>query len=145
MAERSGVLNLATEGFMLTGALTSFAVTVSTGSPWLGVLAAAGSGIVMGFLHAFFVVTRRTNQLATGLAITFLALGVTAGLGSSYVAQSVNPLNPVAVPLLSRIPVLGPVLFEHDILTYCGLLLGPVLWLFLFHTRWGLIIRATGE
>ena len=130
---------------MLTGALTSFAVTVSTGNPWLGVVAAAGSGILMGFLFAFFVVTRRTNQLATGLAITFLALGVTAGLGSTYVAQSVHPLNAVAVPLLSDVPFLGPVLFEHDILTYCGLLLGPVLWLFLFQTRWGLIVRATGE
>jgi simple sugar transport system permease protein len=145
VAERSGVINLGTEGCMLVGALTSFAVAANTGSPWLGVAAAAGSGILMGFLHAFFVVTRRTNQLATGLAITFLALGVTAALGSSYVAQSVNPLNPVAIPVLSDIPYVGPVLFKHDVLTYCGLLLGPALWLFLFHTRWGLIIRATGE
>ena len=145
LAERSGVINLGTEGSMLAGALTSFAVTVSTGSPWIGVVAAAGSGILMGFLFAFFVVTRRTNQLATGLAVTFLALGVTAGLGSTYVAQSVHPLNPVAIPLLSELPFIGPVLFEHDILTYCALLLGPVLWLFLFHTRWGLILRATGE
>jgi simple sugar transport system permease protein len=99
----------------------------------------------MGCLHAFFVVTRRANQLATGLAITFLALGVTAALGSDYVAKEVNPLNPVPIPLLSDLPFMGPILFDHDILTYCGLALGPLLWVFLKYTRWGLVLRATGE
>jgi simple sugar transport system permease protein len=145
VAERSGVINLGTEGCMLTGALAAFAMASWSGSPWLGVAAAAGVGAAMGFLHAFFVVTRRTNQLATGLAITFLALGVTAALGSSYVATAVNPLNPVAIPLLSDIPFVGPILFNHDLLTYCGLALGPVLWVFLNYTRWGLVLRATGE
>ncbi|HEY1315938.1 MAG TPA: ABC transporter permease [Gaiella sp.] len=145
IAERSGVINLGTEGCMLTGALAAFATASWSGSPWLGVAAAVGVGLFMGCLHAFFVVTRRANQLATGLAITFLALGVTAALGSDYVAKDVNPLNPVPIPLLSDVPFVGPILFDHDILTYCGLALGPLLWLFLKYTRWGLVLRATGE
>jgi ABC-type uncharacterized transport system permease subunit len=145
IAERSGVINLGTEGCMLTGALAAFATASWTGSPWVGVLAAICVGALMGGLHAFFVVTRRTNQLATGLAITFLALGVTAALGSDYVAKGVNALNPVPIPLLSDIPFVGPILFSHDLLTYCGLALGPVLWVFLNYTRWGLVLRATGE
>jgi simple sugar transport system permease protein len=145
IAERSGVINLGTEGCMLTGALAAFATASWSGSPWLGVAAAVGVGLLMGCLHAFFVVTRRANQLATGLAITFLALGVTATLGSDYVAKEVNPLNPVPVPLLSDVPFVGPILFHHDILTYCGLALGPLLWVFLKYTRWGLVLRATGE
>jgi general nucleoside transport system permease protein len=145
VAERSGVINLGTEGCMLTGALTAFAVAASTGSPLLGVLAALAAGALLASLHAFLVVTRGANQLATGLAVTFLALGVTAALGSSFVDRSVHPLKAVPIPLLSDLPFLGPVLFKHDLLTYCGLALGPLLWLFLYRTRWGLILRATGE
>ena len=145
IAERAGVINLGTEGSMLTGALAAFAATVGTGSPAIGVLAAAGAGAALALVHAFIVITRRANQLASGLAVTFLGLGLTAILGRSYVAQSVHPLNRVAIPLLSDIPVLGNVLFNHDILTYGGLALGPLLWLFLHRTRWGLILRAVGE
>lgn len=145
IAERSGVINLGTEGCMLSGALTSFAVTAGTGSLLLGVLAGAGAGALLALLHAYVVIDRQANQLATGLAVTFLGLGVTAALGTSYVDQSINPLNPVPIPLLSDVPFLGPVFFKHDPLTYCGLALGPMLWLFLYRTRWGLILRATGE
>jgi ABC-type uncharacterized transport system permease subunit len=145
IAERSGVINLGTEGCMLMGAFTGFAVASHTGSPLLGVAAAAGAGTLLALVHAFLVVTRRANQLATGLAITFLGLGITAALGADYVDRSVQPLNPVPVPLLSDLPFLGPVLFNHDLLTYSGLALGPMLWLFLYRTRWGLILRATGE
>jgi simple sugar transport system permease protein len=145
VAERSGVINLGTEGCMLTGALAGFAATASTGSPVIGVLAGAGAGAALAIVHAFVVITRRANQLASGLAVTFLGLGVTAILGRGYVDQSVHPLNRVPIPLLSDIPFLGNVLFNHDILTYAGLALGPLIWLFLYRTRWGLILRATGE
>jgi simple sugar transport system permease protein len=145
IAERSGVINLGTEGCMLTGALAGFAATVGTGSPALGVLAAAAAGAGLALVHAFIVITRRANQLASGLAVTFLGLGLTAILGRSYVDQSVHPLNRLPIPLLSDIPVVGNVLFNHDVLTYAGLVLGPLLWLFLHRTRWGLILRATGE
>jgi general nucleoside transport system permease protein len=145
VAERSGVINLGTEGCMLTGALAAFAVAASTGNLLLGVVAALGAGALLASLHAFLVVSRGANQLATGLAVTFLALGVTAALGTSFVDRSVQAMKPLPIPLLSDLPFLGPVLFDHDLLTYCGLALGPLLWLFLYRTRWGLILRATGE
>jgi ABC-type uncharacterized transport system permease subunit len=145
IAERSGVINLGTEGCMLTGALAGFAATANTQSPIIGVVAAAGAGAALALVHAFVVITRRANQLASGLAVTFLGLGVAAILGRHYVDQSVHPLNQVRIPLLSDIPFLGNVLFDHDVLTYLGIVLGPLLWLFLYRTRWGLILRATGE
>jgi simple sugar transport system permease protein len=145
VAERSGVINLGTEGCMLTGALAAFAATASTRSPVIGVLAAAGGGAALALVHAFVVITRRANQLASGLAVTFLGLGITAWLGRGYVDRSVHPLDPVPIPLLSDIPFLGNVLFDHDVLTYLGIALGPLLWLFLYRTRWGLILRAAGE
>ena len=145
IAERSGVINLGTEGCMLMGAFTAFAVTANTGSPYIGIFAGAGAGALLALLHAFVVITRGANQLASGLAVTFLALGLTASLGSSYVDRSINSLDKMPVPLLSDLPFIGPVLFDHDLLTYVGLVLGPLLWLFLFRTRWGLILRATGE
>lgn len=145
IAERSGVINLGTEGCMLMGAFTAFAVTANIGSPFVGILAGAGAGALLALLHAFIVITRRANQLASGLAVTFLGLGVTATLGEDYVDRSANSLDVARVPLLSDLPFIGPVLFRHDLLTYFGLILGPLLWLFLFRTRWGLILRATGE
>lgn len=145
VAERSGVVNLGTEGSMLCGALAAFATTVATGNPLLGVLAAAAAGALPALLHAFMVVDRGANQLANGLAIFFLGLGVTAALGSSLVGRQINGLGVAPIPLLSEIPFAGPILFAHDVLTYLALLLAPALWWFLYRTRWGLILRATGE
>jgi simple sugar transport system permease protein len=145
IAERSGVINLGTEGCMLTGALAAFAATAATRSPVIGVLAAAAAGAALAAVHAFVVISRRANQLASGLAVTFLGLGVTAILGRSYVDQEVHALDRVPIPVLSDIPFVGNILFNHDVLTYGGMVLGPLLWLFLYRTRWGLILRATGE
>lgn len=145
LAERSGVINLGTEGCMLSGALAAYASAVATGNVLVGVLVGAAAGAALALLFAIAVVWRGTNQLATGLAISFFALGVTAALGTDYVGLSAPALEHVRLPLLADIPVIGPALFNHDPLTYCGLLLGPALWLFLFRTRWGLVLRATGE
>jgi ABC-type uncharacterized transport system permease subunit len=145
IAERSGVINLGTEGCMLTGALTAFAVTSATHNVVLGVAAGAGAGALLALLHAFVVITCGANQLASGLAVTFLGLGLTSWLGADYVSKSIHALNPVDIPLLSDIPFVGTVLFHHDVLTYIGLALGPLIFLFLYRTRAGLILRATGE
>ena len=145
LAERSGVINLGTEGCMLCGALAAYAGAVATGSVFLGIVFGAGAGAVLALMFVGMVTWRGTNQLATGLAFSFLALGVTAALGVDYVGQSAPALDSVRLPGLADIPVLGPALFDHDVLTYCGLLLGPLLWLFLYRTRWGLVLRATGE
>lgn len=145
IAERSGVINLGTEGSMLCGALAAFATAVHTGNAWVGVIAGAAAGALLALLHAFLVIERAANQLACGLAISFLGLGLTAALGASFVDQRIEGLGQVPIPGLSELPFLGPILFDHDLLTYLGLLLGPALWLFFTRTRWGLLLRATGE
>lgn len=145
IAERSGIVNLGTEGSMLTGALFAFAVTVWTGTPWLGIFAGLLAGALPALLHAYMVIDRKADQLASGLAITFLGLGLTAAFGTSFVDDKINGFEEIAIPLLSSIPLLGPVLFEQDFLTYIALLLGPALWWLFKKTRVGLLLRATGE
>lgn len=145
VAERSGIVNLGTEGSMLCGALAAFAATVATGSALIGIAAAAAAGALLALPHAALVIQRRANQLATGLAVSFLGLGVTAGLGSSFVDREIHGMRTVPIPLLSEIPFLGPILFRHDLLTYAALLLAPALRLFLYRSRWGLVLRACGE
>jgi ABC-type uncharacterized transport system permease subunit len=145
VAERAGIINLGTEGSMLCGALAGFAVAAQTGSAALGALAALAAGALIALLHAFVVIDRKANQLAAGLAIAFLGLGLTAAIGTSFVDRRIDGLGEAPIPLLADIPFLGNVLFSHDLLTYLALLLGPLLWWFIFRTRWGLLLRATGE
>ncbi len=145
VAERSGVINLGTEGSMLAGALAAYAVTAETRNLAAGVAAGALAGAALAAVHAFLAVTWRANQLAAGLGVYFLGLGLTSFLGRSYVGRQIPALRPVEIPGLGGIPFVGPVLFRHDLLTYAVFLLGPVLWLLLYRTRWGLVLRATGE
>lgn len=145
VSERAGVINLGTEGSMLLGALGGYALTAQSGSPWIGVLGGALAGAMLSLLHAVLVVSRKANQFASGLTLYFFSLGVTALYGVSYVSKQVNAFTPVPVPGLSQIPVLGPVLFEHDPLVYIGFLAAPLIWWVLFRTRIGLIVRSAGE
>ncbi len=145
IAERSGVTNLGTEGSMLCGALTAYAVGIETGSPWLGAIAGIAAGAILALLHAALVLWRGANQVATGLAITFLGIGATSLFGQDYVSQGVEPFTPWAIPGLSDIPLLGSVLFDHDPLTYLSFTIAPLAWWFLFRSATGLKIRAAGE
>ena len=145
VAERSGVINLGTEGCMLAGALAAYAVGIETGSVWVGVAAGMGAGAALASVHAFLVVTRRADQIASGLVITFLALGLTALYGQDYVGKGVNAIRPVAVPGLADLPFLGPILFDHDPLTYLSFVAAPAVWFVLFRTRLGMTVRAAGE
>jgi ABC-type uncharacterized transport system permease subunit len=145
VAQRAGVINLGTEGSMLGGAFVAFAVTYQTGSPWIGLLAGGLAGLLFALIHAFLVIQRRANQLAVGLTIIFLAQGLTAFMGQDYVDKQINGLNPIAIPVLSDIPFIGPVFFNHDILTYLVFLLVPLIWWFLFYSKPGVLLRATGE
>jgi simple sugar transport system permease protein len=145
ISERAGVINVGTEGTMLVGALASFAVAVESGSPWVGVLAGAAAGALLALVHAIVVVYRGASQLATGLVVMFLALGVTSLYGASYVSSDVHGFTTWHVPLLSRIPELGEVLFQHDPLVYAAYAAVPVTWWFLFRSRPGLLIRTAGE
>src|SRR5690349_384289 len=83
------------------------------------------------------VTNRGANQLASGLALGFFGLGLTALIGRPYVSRNITGLNAVPIPLLSDIPLIGSIFFNHDLLTYLGYLMGPLIWLFLYRTRWG--------
>lgn len=145
LTERAGVVNLGTEGAMVVGACVGFKVAADTGNLWLAVPAAGLAGAALSLIHAFLVVHRRANQLASGLALGFFGLGLTALVGRPYVNRNIQGLAELPLPLLGDLPLLGPVLFRHDALTYLGYLLGPLLWLLLYRTRWGLVLRAVGE
>ena len=145
ISQRAGVINLGTEGALLAGALTAFAAASSTGSAWVGVGAGILAGAACGLLHALVVVLRGADQLASGLVIWFLALGMTSIFGSDYVGLTVDPLPVEKIPGLGSIPWLGPILFTHDVLVYVGILLAPLVWFVLWRTRVGLLVRACGE
>ena len=146
-AERSGVLNLGIEGMMIVGAYSAFAVTYTTGHPWLGILVAAVVGGAFSLIHAFATVTLKANQVVSGLALTMLGLGLSGVLGRSWVGLPLfTTLRNVTVPGLSAIPIIGPGLFtRQNLLVYITMLLVPILWYILFHTRIGITIRAVGE
>lgn len=144
-AERSGVINLGVEGSMLCGALTAYAVGIQTGSPWAGVLAGLLAGAALSIVYAVLVLHRGANQIAVGLVVSFLGIGITALYGQNYVGQGVVAFESWPIPLLSDLPFLGPVLFDHDPLTYLSYLAIPLSAWVIWRTRAGLILRAAGE
>jgi general nucleoside transport system permease protein len=145
ISERAGVVNLGTEGCMLAGACAGYAVAAQTGNPWVGAAAGALAGALLALVLAFFTLSRGSNQLATGLVVLFLALGLTSLFGAAYVSQTITPFRIVAIPGLSDIPWIGEIFFEQDPLTYLAYLLVPATWWLLFRSRWGLLIRGAGE
>jgi simple sugar transport system permease protein len=145
VTERAGVVNLGADGAMLMGACVGFITAAQTQDPFLGILAAAVAGAAISLLHAFMVVTLRANQIASGLALTFLSLGITSFIGRPYVKIGIEGVSQGAVPYLSEIPFIGPVFFRHDILVYGAYLLALLIWFFLFYTRGGLVLRTVGE
>ncbi len=145
MTERGGRINLGVEGCMLMGACFGYIATVESGSVFIGVIAGGIAGGMLSLIHAYLVVIRNTNQLATGLALTMFGAGITAYAGRDYVDSIIVGLNPIAIPLLSDIPGVGKALFRQDILAYIAYGLGPLLWGMLHYTRWGLSLRSVGE
>jgi len=144
-SESAGVVNLGTEGSMLTGALAAYAVAYETGNVWVGVGAGALAGGALAMVHAFFVLNRRSNQLATGLIVLFLGLGLTSLFGASYVSKDAPSIARWAIPGLSDIPFIGPILFDQDMLTYLSIAMLPVAWWLIYRSRWGLLLRGAGE
>ena len=146
LAERAGVLNLGVEGMMLMGALSGVAVTIWTGTVWLGVIAAIGAGCVMASLHAVVSVGLRSNQVVSGLALTLLGGGLSAFLGRNLVGDPMpDKFSDWSIPLLGDIPKAGEILFDHDPLVYLSYIVAPVLWFWLFRTQPGLHLRAIGD
>jgi len=151
LCERSGVVNIAIEGTMLFAACIGFIVSLAFGNSWLGLIAAilAGSAIVM--VHAVLSLHYKTDQIISGTVINILAVGVTGYLRTSVILPMEAGGNRGAalpqfdIPLLSSIPVLGPMFFQHRPITYLMLIMVPLVSIMLFRTPWGLRTRAIGE
>ncbi|KAA2314660.1 ABC transporter permease [Pseudooceanicola sediminis] len=145
IVERAGVLNLGVEGMMITGAIVGFAAAVHSGSPTVGFIAAAAGGAGLSLLFALLTQVALANQVASGLALTLFGLGLSSLIGQSYVGIKPPSTPKLDIPLLSDIPVLGPIVFRHDLMVYIGIALVAVVWAFLKFTRAGLVLRAVGE
>ncbi len=145
-AERSGILNLGVEGMMIMGAVSGFGVALSTGNPWLGILAAAIVGGLISLIHAFASITLRVNQIVSGLALTMVGLGLSGLWGRRYVGTPMPyRLRDMPIPVLSDIPVIGPLFFHQDAMVYISWVLVALMGYILFHTRPGVTIRSVGE
>lgn len=145
VTERSGVLNLGVEGMMIMGAVCAFAAAHLSGNPYLGIIAGIAGGTVFSLLFGFLTLTLVTNQVATGLALTILGLGLSGMLGESFVGLPGVKLQPIVFPVLSEIPFIGPLLFQQDIIFYMSIALVVGISWFLFKSRTGLKLRAIGD
>lgn len=145
VAEKSGVLNLGVEGMMLVGAVAAIAATLATGSYALGLLAAIAAGAAMALLFGFLTLTMRASQVPTGLALTIFGIGLSAFVGHPLQDKPLAGLKPIDIPGLTDLPVVGPLLFGHDVLVYGSLLLYLAIAWFLYRSKGGLVLRAVGE
>ncbi len=145
VTERAGVLNLGVEGMMIVGAASAFAVAVLTDSSVLGIAAGALAGLAVSAVFGVLVVYLAANQVATGLAMTILGLGLSGLIGQNFVGQPRAPIPPIEFPLLKEIPVLGKALFTGDPVFYLSLILIGLVGYGLNSTRFGLLLRAVGE
>ncbi|MGE5123913.1 MAG: ABC transporter permease [Acidobacteriaceae bacterium] len=147
LAERSGVLNLGVEGMMLMGAMSAYSVTLATGNPWLGVAFGMIAAGLLSQIHAFITITLRADQVVSGLALTFLGTGISLVLGDGLSkAGTVSLLPSASIPLLSKIPLLGPIFFTNqNIMVYLGYCLIPIVWFYINRTRPGMHLRSVGE
>ncbi len=145
VVEKSGVLNLGVEGMMITGAIAGFAIAVETGSPLVGFIAAAVGAALLSLIFGFLTQYLLSNQVATGLALTLFGLGLSSLMGQSYVGVKPPSTGNLDIPILSDLPVIGQVLFQHDFMVYVSIALIAGVWAVLKYSRVGLILRAVGE
>lgn len=148
--ERSGVLNLGIEGIMLFSSFTAYMVTYLTNNIWLGILFAIIVGMIFGILMAFLTVTLGISQHVSGLGITIFASGLSLFayrqiIGSPTIPPTIETFKTLAIPFLSKIPFIGPVLFDQYLLTYIALIFVPLIAFIIYKTNFGLSIRAVGE
>jgi simple sugar transport system permease protein len=150
LCERSGIVNIGIEGMLLAAAFTGSLVGSASGNLWVGLIGAGLIGALLAWVLAVLSIRYRVDQIIGGTFINIFALGMTSYL-SSRVLQEYQDLNnpgrfqPIDIPLLSDIPVLGPVLFDNNVFVYLMFALVAAIYVGLFHTRWGLRTRAVGE
>ncbi|HET9949054.1 MAG TPA: hypothetical protein VFQ22_09045, partial [Longimicrobiales bacterium] len=150
VSERAGVINIGLEGSIIAGALGAALAALATGSAGVGVLGGAATGLLAAAVFAAFAVGLGTDQIITGTAVTLGGLGMTgavyqARFGATGAALTLPTLDPLPLPLLSRIPVVGSALFAQEPTAYLAYVLAPLLWWLLFRTSLGLELRAVGE
>ncbi len=147
MGQRSGVLNLGVEGVMLIGAFTAYYTVLETGNTVLGVIAGIGVGALMGVVYAFITVVMQAEQGISGIGIFLFGLGFTDLLFQKQVGTPVpiGGLDTWDVPLLSEIPRIGEIFFQHSLLVYLAFALVPAVWFLMNRTTFGLNVRAVGE
>ncbi len=149
VSELSGVLNMALESMMLIGAFVAYAASDRGGSPWVGLIAAAIAGMLVGLIHAVFSISLRSNQIVSAVALNLFAMAATAlGYRLLYVNQafvSAPGFQAIHIPILSDLPYVGKAFFSHNIIVYLALLLIPVMSFIFYKTSWGLTLRSVGE
>ncbi len=150
VCERSGVMNVGLEGIMAVGGLVGFAVAFTTGSVWLGFLAALPAGAVMGYLLALLAVRLKIDQVVSGLVLVLLGVGLGNFLYRQLFGLTTSPprvpaMQGIHIPILTDIPYIGKILFGQSPAVYVALALVALLWFAIQRTSWGLILRAAGE
>jgi len=145
-SERAGILNLGVEGMMSVGAVVGFVVTYTTNNLFLGVICAALAAALVSLIHAFLSISLRVSQVVSGLTITIFGTGLSGFLGKNFVGLPLKiKFMRIGIPLLKDIPIVGYVLFNQDILVYISYILIPILFVYLYRTRFGLNLRSIGE
>lgn len=149
-SERAGIINIGLEGMMLTCAFSAVATTHFLGNPWLGVLVALLIGALQGLLHGLITIKFAGNQIVSGTGINILALGLTAFMsqviwGSRGASDAVQGIDPISIPLIKDIPIIGEIIGVHSPLVYILIISVAVSYIILFKTPFGLRIRAVGE
>lgn len=145
VSEKSGVLNLGVDGMMIVGAVCGFAVAADSQNLWLGVGTSIVAGAAMAFLFGLLTLTFQANQVAAGLALTIFGVGLSAYIGLDYTSVALTGIGQIHIPLLSELPIIGPLLFSLDPLLYLSFVVFAAITYFLYRTKAGLLLRAVGE
>jgi general nucleoside transport system permease protein len=145
VVERSGVLNLGVEGMMIMGAACGFAGAYVTGSTFLGALCGIAAGAALSCVFALLTLGLAVNQVAAGLALTILGVGLSGLIGAGFVGEKIIPAPALHIPFLTDIPLVGRILFGQDMFVYFSVALVAAIWWFLYRTRAGLVLRAVGD
>jgi general nucleoside transport system permease protein len=145
LVERAGVLNLGVEGMMIVGAACGFAGAYLSESTIVGALCGIAAGMAMAGIFAVLTLGLAVNQVATGLALTIFGTGLSGLIGAGFVGQRITPAPQLKLPVLTDLPVIGKILFGQDAFVYFSIALIIGIWLFLYRTRPGLVLRAIGD
>jgi simple sugar transport system permease protein len=145
ITERAGVINLSMNGMILLSAMVGFATSVETGNILLGFMAGAAVGAIVALIVAFSSITLKQSQVAVGFVLAVLCLNLSYFLGHPYISVGGPRLNTMPIPVLSQIPVLGPLFFTQDLMTYASFIIIFLVWFWIYKTRPGLMLRGIGE